>query len=114
MTALSFSNMNLDLARPECSVAGFGWLEKYAFLVGVLPGAVAATVATAVFVLDPCVRAGAARCRRTGRRLAPVPYMRRVELATTVLLAAAKMMYLMLANETLAFFDCTQVCGRWV
>ena len=41
MHGLSWANFNFDLAKPECSVPGFRWLDKYLLMMLLLPTGVA-------------------------------------------------------------------------
>jgi hypothetical protein len=139
MSSLSFANLNLDLAKPECSIEGFGWSERWVLYMLTPPVVVAATL-VAVFLVVPCLSrvrrmcsggrsaaaaaaAAAAPPRRTlapaGRRASAAATMKDImhgaltrsqfDLAKLVMFMALKILYVMLCTQALSFFDCTRV-----
>ena len=85
MSALSFANLNLDLAKPECSIPDFGWTSRWGLYMLAPPVVVAATLA-AVFVVGPCVGS----LRRACGRPPPAPAARPGALAVAAAAAAPR------------------------
>jgi hypothetical protein len=120
--ALSVANLNLDILQPSCSVGAVSWLQKY-FLYMMMPPAALILVVFVVYVMLPCVSllskhmpwgssAMAAQDLGLGTSLPGIikaaSRKSRFEVVKVVSLSVSKMLYLMLAKETLSFFDCTR------
>lgn len=126
MQALSFANLNIDLVKPECSVDGFVWLNRY-FIMMSLPLFFCVAIFAAVAVRHLFKRWRLRRATTMGVSSGTTPTSvttpaagggtpgaGRVPLtsgqaAELLMLTALKLLYLVSAQYSMTYFDCTRV-----